>query len=262
MKIIETNLTWKGQLLGGNVPTCIVVHNADAKICSVQEVHQWHLGNGWTGIGYHYFIRKDGSIYRGRPEWAQGAHALGYNTKSIGICLEGKFMVEVPTQEQLNSLKDLITDIRSRYKDIHVYGHKELNNTDCPGIYFPLSDIKAFKNNPQTSTTGGTGVFAELQALLNNAGYRDDNEKVLTIDNIPGQCTLSACAKCIVKYNANNAFVKWIQNRLNSVGYTCGIVDGIFGKMTLVAVQRFQRDKSLVADGIVGQNTWKKLLGL
>ncbi|MGL5460730.1 MAG: N-acetylmuramoyl-L-alanine amidase [Cetobacterium sp.] len=142
MYINESKLEWNGSLKGGNNPSKIVIHNADSKNCTVYDVHRWHIANGWTGIGYHYFVRKDGSIWRGRPEWAVGAHCPTANTNSIGICLEGAFMVEEPTQAQLKALGELVGDIDKRYGRMAIYGHKELYSTDCPGKYFPLQNVK------------------------------------------------------------------------------------------------------------------------
>nr|WP_243240285.1 N-acetylmuramoyl-L-alanine amidase [[Clostridium] hylemonae] len=80
----------------------IILHHAEASNCTVQDIHRWHKNNGWAGIGYHFLVRKDGSIYRGRPEWAVGAHASGSNSDSIGICFEGAYMTEtMPAARQL-----------------------------------------------------------------------------------------------------------------------------------------------------------------
>ena len=86
MNIIETNFNWNGGFTQRSSTSQIILHHADAITCTVEDIHRWHLNNGWTGIGYHYFVRKDGTIYRGRPENAIGAHALGANGNSIGIC--------------------------------------------------------------------------------------------------------------------------------------------------------------------------------
>ena len=94
MNIIETNLSWNGQLTLCNIPKMIVDHHAEASSCTIQDIDRWHKERGWAGCGYHYLVRKDGSIYRGRPENAEGAHCLGYNTVSIGICFEGSYMTE------------------------------------------------------------------------------------------------------------------------------------------------------------------------
>ena len=53
------------------------------------EIDSWHKARGWSGIGYHYVIRRDGRIESGRPVEQAGAHASGYNANSIGICLVG-----------------------------------------------------------------------------------------------------------------------------------------------------------------------------
>ncbi|WP_415328514.1 N-acetylmuramoyl-L-alanine amidase [Clostridium perfringens] len=65
------------------------MHNTDHQNCRVYDVNRWSKGNGRSGIGYHYFIRKVGCVWNGRPENAKGAHTIGKNSLSIGICLEG-----------------------------------------------------------------------------------------------------------------------------------------------------------------------------
>ena len=91
MQIIEKTYDWNGLLAARGKTELLILHHAAAKTCSADDVHRWHLQNGWVGIGYHFFVRKDGSVYRGRPENAIGAHTVGYNSVSIGICFEGNF---------------------------------------------------------------------------------------------------------------------------------------------------------------------------
>lgn len=79
-------------------------------------------------------------------------------------------------------------------------------------------------------------------------------------DNIPGPITLSKCP--LIKTGSSGEVVKLLQERLNSLGFNAGNADGIFGNNTYNAVYLFQSAKTLSKDGIVGQNTWKKLLGL
>lgn len=146
MNIIQTNFKWNGSLTYGNIPKKIVLHNADASKCTVQDIHQWHLNNGWTGIGYHYFVRKDGSIYKGRPDNAIGSHCKGSNTNTLGICFEGKYMSETMPIVQYNAGIELIKYLFSKYGNMPIYGHKELFATDCPGSKFPLADFKALKD--------------------------------------------------------------------------------------------------------------------
>lgn len=79
-------------------------------------------------------------------------------------------------------------------------------------------------------------------------------------DNIPGPITLSKCP--LLKRGSTGNVVRWLQERLNFLGFNCGSVDGIFGEKTRAAVTAFQSSRGLSADGVVGQNTWRKLLGL
>lgn len=81
-------------------------------------------------------------------------------------------------------------------------------------------------------------------------------------DNIYGQQTQGVANNCIVKYGASGEITRWIQRKLNAMGYNCGSPDGDFGNNTLNAIKRLQRDYfgNGQDDGIVGKNTWKVLL--
>ena len=78
------------------------------------------------------------------------------------------------------------------------------------------------------------------------------------VDGIPGKNTLAGCPIC--QKGAKGNITKLIQEKLNSLGYNCSAVDGIFGNETKKAVTAFQKKHGLSADGIVGKNTWKVLL--
>lgn len=114
----------------------LILHHA-AGNGSVEAVHRVHLARGWIGIGYHYYVRKDGSIWRGRPEDSIGAHTIGHNFVSIGVCFEGNFETETMGAVQLEAGLWLIGDILSRYPGLAVSGHRDNDNTVCPGKNFP-----------------------------------------------------------------------------------------------------------------------------
>ena len=115
MQIIRKKYNWASPLFKRNKTNRIILHHAQAKTCSVEDIHQWHLKKGWSGIGYHFLVRKDGMIYQGRPEDTIGAHAKGANHDSIGICAEGDFMKEEMNPLQLNALIDLVSYIKNKY---------------------------------------------------------------------------------------------------------------------------------------------------
>ena len=105
---------------------------------SAAEIHRSHINNnGWSGIGYHYVIRKSGAIELGRPRWATGAHALSVNWKSVGIHVCGNFEQAEPTKYQIESLAYLVGWICEKYdisiNDDHVIGHRDVDATVCPG---------------------------------------------------------------------------------------------------------------------------------
>lgn len=144
MKIIECNLPRNGNFTRRSKTDEVILHHAEASSATVWDINDWHLANGWTGIGYHYYIRKDGSVYRGRPEWALGAHAVGHNDRSIGICCEGAYMTETMPEAQLASLKALLRDIMERYGTLALKRHKDVNSTSCPGDNFPWKQAQQY----------------------------------------------------------------------------------------------------------------------
>ena len=105
-----------------------------------KEIKKWHLSNDWSDIGYHYVIELDGKVVEGRPVELVGAHCLGQNKFSIGICYIGgmnKSMSkpkDTRTEEQKESIVKLIKKLRGRYGDLTVHGHNEYSNKACPSF--------------------------------------------------------------------------------------------------------------------------------
>lgn len=60
-----------------------------SQIAGVKEIRAWHKAKGWSDIGYHFVIRRNGAIEKGRPISKTGAHVAGWNADNLGICLEG-----------------------------------------------------------------------------------------------------------------------------------------------------------------------------
>jgi N-acetylmuramoyl-L-alanine amidase len=139
LPIKETYLQFVGPLINRVETNMIIIHhigNTDRDV-SAAEVHRWHLDNGWAGIGYHYIIRKDGTIERGRPQNTIGAHCYHYNRTSIGINLVGNFETSMPTDAQIDSAIKLTTFLCGNYKlnpkNKTIFGHRDLSATLCPG---------------------------------------------------------------------------------------------------------------------------------
>lgn len=174
MKVIEANLPRNGNFTRRSKTDEVILHHAEASSATVWDINAWHLDNGWVGIGYHYYIRKDGSIYRGRPEWAVGAHATGHNDRSIGICCEGAYMTETMPAAQLASLKALLRDIMGRYGTLALKRHRDVNATSCPGDNFPWAEAQDYMKEDDTMTQK---EFEEM--------YDKANPLYKTIDDVP-----------------------------------------------------------------------------
>ncbi len=141
MKIIEKNYGWAYALSPRSLTTHLILHHAAALTATAEGIHSYHLSLGWAGIAYHYFVAKNGDIYRGRPENMRGGHTTGMNHCSIGICFEGNFETEEMNKEQIKAGAELVADIVSRYPNIATSRHKDFGATACPGKNFPFELI-------------------------------------------------------------------------------------------------------------------------
>ena len=142
LNIKEVNYNWKEEFIESNTPVEIVYHHTGSSKSTPEQINEMHKNEGWNGIGYYFYIRKDGEIYRGRPEEVIGSHVYGRNRDTIGICLEGNFEVENPTESQIQSLVKLSTDMVIKYDIKNIEGHRDLNQTLCPGKNLDIEGIK------------------------------------------------------------------------------------------------------------------------
>lgn len=96
------------------------------------DINKWHRAKGWACIGYHYVIKRDGTIEQGRKESQVGAHVADWNAVSLGICMIGGVDADDHTKaednftpEQYASLKDLILELKTRYPKAKIQGHRD-----------------------------------------------------------------------------------------------------------------------------------------
>ncbi len=159
MRIIETYPRFRSTPRRRSATRRIIIHHTYSHDVSVATIHQWHLDRGWLGVGYHYNLRSNGNIERGRPENSIGAHAKPANGDSIGIALTGRFIGDNrPTRAQMGSLVWLIRDIRSRYGALRIIGHSDVANTNCPGPGFSFAELDRMLE-------GGDSVTVEPENL-------------------------------------------------------------------------------------------------
>lgn len=293
MNIIETNLKF-GTLSKRSSTKRIILHHA-AMNGSVEAVHNVHRAKGWSGIGYHFYVRKDGKIYRGRPEYAIGAHASGSNYNSIGICAEGNFENETMSDAQKNSIKELVAYLKNKYKITTVVRHRDVGSTACPGKNYPFyyitngsvsADVSKPENNPVPNVPGKDAIVRNGQTHANNFaganiavdGIRGTNtikagikvlqtainldyKKGIAVDGIWGNGSKTALGSHYVKRGEKQYMVTAVQILLMLKGYDCKLeCPGVFGTNLEAAVKQYQRDYQLTVDGIVGYNTFMSLI--
>lgn len=125
----------------------IILHcsaNGPNSNIGAKEIRAYHMlpvskgGRGWSDIGYHYVIRRDGTLDVGRDITKAGAHCTGLNAHSIGICLVGGVKSDGKTPEdnflpaQFDMLAKLIRDLRLRFPNTSIHGHNEFAQKACP----------------------------------------------------------------------------------------------------------------------------------
>jgi len=124
-----------------NNPNKIIIHHSATDGGTFESIRKYHMDKGFVGIAYNYLIETDCSVHIGRAETATGAHTLGQNEQSIGICLVGNFDEYEPTVEQYATLKLLIAEIRLRWGDLPLFRHSDFANKTCPGRRFDLAMV-------------------------------------------------------------------------------------------------------------------------
>jgi N-acetylmuramoyl-L-alanine amidase len=126
----------------------IIIHcsaTAEGHPFTVNDIDRWHRQRGFRCIGYHFVIYLDGSVHQGRPIAEVGAHCLGQNANSIGICYiggcaaDGKTPKDTRTQAQKSALIRLITELRQQFPNATIHGHRDFANKACPS--FDVSEL-------------------------------------------------------------------------------------------------------------------------
>lgn len=114
---------------------CIVLHcsaTREGRSLTPAALEQMHRSRGFSRTGYHYYIRRDGTVHATRPLNLAGAHAKGHNAYSIGICYEGGLDKEgkpkdTRTLPQRTQLRRLVSRLQALYPSLRVCGHRDLS---------------------------------------------------------------------------------------------------------------------------------------
>lgn len=118
-----------------------------------ETIEMWHKQQGWLAIGYHFIIKRDGTVEEGRPVNVVGSHVKDWNSRSVGVCLvggidaKGKFEANF-TPAQMTSLRNKLEELMSKYPNAELMAHHSVAAKACPSF-----DVKRWwtKNELVTS---------------------------------------------------------------------------------------------------------------
>jgi len=192
---------------------------------NINTIRSWHLECGFSDIGYHFFIQKDGTVEYGRDIDKTPSAQKGHNLYTLAICIHG-LKEENFTQAQFETLRALAVQIDHNYENISFHGHCEVSKKACP-------------------------VFNYKKVLdLDRYGSLDKNEISLTplkshkIDDLPE-----------LELESRGEAGELLQKLLFIK------IDGIFGPQTSRSVKAFKKGHQLNKSDIVKSYVWRLLVG-
>lgn len=190
MQINTVYLKGQEEACGYNNPNKIIIHHPEWQ-GDIYGLNDLMRNMGFYMVGYNYYVRKDGSVWKGRPDNATSANCFGQNNQSLGVCFEGNFEVDTMGTVQFNAGVELIKSLKNKYGINEVGGHKKYFNTACPGKNFPLDEmLNAINSNVQnvqvvankTNTESSQGFSYTNNAKMGNDWFRlrDSNGNILS----------------------------------------------------------------------------------
>ena len=257
----------------GNSIKYIVLHYTGNKGDTAKNNVDYFYG-GNRGASAHYFV-DDNSIWQSVEEsnsaWAVGDGKGVYgitnrNSISIEMCCNSSGNITEKTES--NAL-ELVKHLQKKYNisNNNVVRHYDASRKICPN--WSANNWNRW-NNFKSKINGNVPInkpinqpnkpliddwVKRLQIACNAQGFSNQ-----IIDGIAGSNTLNGCPT--LRKGATGNITKLLQEKLVSLGYNTNGVDGIFGSGTKAAVIAFQKSNGLIPDGIVGNNTWRKILNI
>ena len=201
----------------------------------------------------------EGRQYQDAIDVCNNIAALGFNNRGVKAGTGLYVIRRTKAKSMLIEVCFVDTEDASKYLEV---GYKTIAKAIVDALdNHVVSDPVVDTNTSSTSQTQSTETIKgddwvrRLQQECNKQGFSKQN-----VDGIAGPATLAGCPT--LKKGASGNITKLLQEKLVKLGYNTNGVDGIFGNGTYSAVREFQKTRGLSADGIVGQNTWRKLLNL
>lgn len=236
-----------------NESLALVVQQANREDLDWFIAIHFNAGGGKGVEVYTY----EGRQYQDAIDVCNNIAALGFNNRGVKAGTGLYVIRKTIAKSMLIEVCFVDTEDANKYLQV---GYKAIAKAIVDALDNHIASAPTVNTNTssqtQTNTTSkGDDWVRRLQQECNNQGFSKQ-----TVDGIPGPATLAGCP--LMRKGAQGNITKLLQEKLVSLGYSTNGVDGIFGSGTYSAVREFQKTRGLSADGIVGQNTWRKLLNL
>ena len=195
----------------------------------------------------------EGRQYQDAIDVCNNISALGFNNRGVKAGTGFYVIRRTKAKSMLIEVCFVDTEDANKYLEI---GYKAIAKAIADALDKHIDiDPETITKPTSTTTVKVDDWVKRLQQECNNQGFSKQN-----VDGIPGPATLAGCP--VIRKGAKGNITKLLQEKLVKLGYNANGIDGIFGSGTYSAVREFQKTRGLSADGIVGQNTWRKLLNL
>ena len=233
----------------------LVVQQANREDLNWFIAIHFNAGGGQGVEVYTY----EGRQYQDAIDVCNNIAALGFNNRGVKAGTGLYVIRRTKAKSMLIEVCFVDTEDANKYLSV---GYKAIAKAIVDALdNHIVSDPVVDTNTSSTSqtqstvTTTGDDWVRRLQQECNNQGFSKQN-----VDGIAGPATLAGCP--VLRKGTQGNITKLLQEKLVKLGYNTNGVDGIFGNGTYSAVREFQKTRGLSIDGVVGQNTWRKLLNL
>jgi hypothetical protein len=246
-------------------------YTADTAAAQIRGIYAYDTqGLGWSDIAYNFLVDKFGRIYEGRAgsitSPVRGAHAMGFNTDTMGVAALGNYQTAAAPAVMVDSIAKVAGWKLSQY-GVDPSGTTTLTSQGgtgtkyAAGVTATLPTINAHQNTSYTLCPGQY-LYPQMANIRTRATSYAKYSSTTGPAPIPTSGLFAAYGNLTLATGSTGWPVRDLQLELNRRGYAAGTPDGDFGPTSLGAVQRFQKAMVLSVTGKVAANDWRALSGL
>ncbi len=227
-------------------------------------------GLGWADIAYNFLVDKWGRVYEGRAgsvtQAVRGAHAMGFNTDTMGISAMGNYETASAPAAMVDSMAKVAGWKLSQY-GVNPLGTTRLTSQGGTGAKYgagvtvTLPTINAHQNTSYTLCPGKY-LYAQMGTIRSKAALYAQYSSTSAPAVVPTAKLYATYGSLTLKQGSTGWAVRDLQVELNRRGFPVGTPDGDFGPITTAAVIAIQKAAHLDVTGQVTPNDWKALSNL